>query len=130
MESYIIYTVTVCMQLRGFKQCKKDLTESYSTYHREVMRHQTSHTLGLGHWTGDSYCPVNTDTRAVEQFKWVKYFSRSVKNILSCPDTRRALAWAGARSRGLSTSCRWAAWTGGSPCPDTWAASRRGSQNR
>ena len=59
------------MQLRGFKQCKKDLTESYSTYHREVMRHQTSHTLGLGHWTGDSYCPVNTDTRAVEQFKWV-----------------------------------------------------------
>lgn len=67
------------MQLRGFKQCKKDLTESYSTYHREVMRHQTSHTLGLGHWTGDSYCPVNTDTRAVEQFKWVKYFSRSVK---------------------------------------------------
>ena len=67
------------MQLRGFKQCKKDLTESYSTYHREVMRHQTRHTLGLGHWTGDSYCPVNTDTRAVEQFKWVKYFYRSVK---------------------------------------------------
>ena len=62
----------VVLQLRGFKQCKKDLTESYSTYHREVMRHQPSHTLGLGHWTGDSYCPVNTDTRAVEQFKWVE----------------------------------------------------------
>ena len=77
------------MQLRGFKQCKKDLAESHSTYHREVMRHQTRHTLGLGHWTGDSYCPVNTDTRAVEQFKWVKYFS-CVNNIFGCTDTRLA----------------------------------------
>merc|ERR1712061_653882 len=43
--------------LRGFKQCKKDLAESHSTYHREVMRHQTRHTLASATGPGTPTAP-------------------------------------------------------------------------
>jgi len=57
--------------LRGFKQCKDDLAESYNRYHDQMKKHQKRSLLGPENkgLRTDQFTPVITEKRAVEKLK-------------------------------------------------------------
>jgi len=57
--------------VRGFKQCKDDLAESYNRYHNQMMKHQKRSLLGPENkgMRTDEFCPVIMEKRAVEKLK-------------------------------------------------------------